>query len=168
VFLLTHPAHGGWPPVRRACLPCEPPTACDGIATCCLPYTDSPAVDRETRRRALADRVLALAARGIISAPLIETAREGDQIMTVDFRGTSFEVALYRRAWVAQAIPTNCGDELLDEMSRRQPVLQPGEATATWCFAVEWDGPRVALEIHFRLRAWRTSATVRLTPADLS
>jgi hypothetical protein len=97
---------------------------------------DGPAVDRETQRRALADRVLALAARGLIDAPLIETARRSDQIVTVDFRGTSFEVALYRRAWIAQRIPANCGDELLDEMSRGQPVLQPGEATATWCFAV--------------------------------
>jgi hypothetical protein len=133
-----------------------------------LPHADSPAVDRETRRHALADRVLRLAARGLIDARLIQRARDADQIMTVDFRGTSFEVALYERAWVAQAIPADCGDELLDEMSRGQPVLQPGEATATWCFAVEWDGPRVALEIHFRLRAWRASPRARLTPADLS
>lgn len=133
-----------------------------------LPHAESPAVDRETQRHALADRVRRLAARGLIDAPLIERARDADQIMTVDFRGTSFEVALYERAWVAQHIPANCGDELLDEMSRGQPVLQPGEATATWAFAVEWDGPTVALEIHFRLRAWRAWPRAHLTPAELS
>jgi hypothetical protein len=109
----------------------------------------------ETRRRALADRVLALANKGIIDASLIAMAREGDQIMTIDFRGNDFEIALHRRTWVAQVIPANSGDELLDEMREGQPALHPAEATAAWCFAVEWAGEAAALEIHFRLRAWR-------------
>jgi hypothetical protein len=109
----------------------------------------------ETRRRALADRVLDLTARGIIGVPLIEMARGADQIVTVDFRGGDFEVALHRRTWVAAVIPANSGDELLDEMREGQPALHPAEATAAWCFAVEWDGETAALEIHFRLRAWR-------------
>ena len=114
--------------------------------------SDSSSVDYETRRRALADRVLALGVKGVIGGAFIEDARRADQILAVDFFENRVELALHGRGRVAQLIPADCGDEILAQVRQGQPALQPGERTATWCIATEWNGSKPALEIHLRLR----------------
>jgi hypothetical protein len=111
------------------------------------------------RQRALIRRVDALWTQGVLTGPLIERAREDDHVITVDFEGSRFTLALYPRAEFARMVPADSADEVFRAMASGQPSIAMGESAAAWLVASELptDVDDRGVEVHGRVRAWRDS-----------
>jgi len=103
------------------------------------------------QREALARLVRKVAESGHLTGALMERARQADQVVVVDFYGNCYEVSLEPRVLIATCIPLDVGDDMLREMAKGQPVLEPGEGTAAWCFACDNALPDKP-STHMRLR----------------
>jgi hypothetical protein len=115
----------------------------------------APALDQPDRRRLLLERVEDLWQRGVITGELLTRAREGDFVIVIDFVESRFDVSLLPRASLVEAVPADCTDAVLLEMTNGQPARVRGEDIAAWCFSAEWESEKPVLEIHFAWRAWR-------------
>jgi hypothetical protein len=74
---------------------------------------------------------------GHLTGELMERARRGDQVVVVDFLRDRYEVSLEPRVLIATCIPPDVDDDMLRQIAEGQPVLEPGEGTAAWCFACD-------------------------------
>jgi hypothetical protein len=93
-------------------------------------------VTRE-QREALAQLVRKVAEACNLTGELMERARRADQVVVVDFFRDRYEVSLEPRVLIATCIPPDVDDDVLREMAKGQPILEPGEGTAAWCFACD-------------------------------
>ena len=107
------------------------------------------------RQRALLRRVEALWTQGILTGPLIQRAREDDHVITIDFEGSRFTLALYPRVEIARMVPAHSADEVFRAMASGQPPIKMGETVAAWFIATELVAGEPVAEVHGPLRAWR-------------
>jgi hypothetical protein len=110
----------------------------------------------ERRQRALAARVEGLWRSGIITSELLNKARDDDLVFMIDFEGSKYTVALYRRAemveWLA---PIDPEDRIVVAMTQGQPARDAGQIAAFWFVAFEWEDGRPVVGAHGALRRWR-------------
>ena len=107
------------------------------------------------RQRVLLGWVDRLFVRGILTGEILQMAREGDHVVSIDFEGERFTLALYKRHEFLQLYPKDSQDPDLVAMRQGQPPLAKGETVATWLVATEWAGDKALVAVHGPLRAWR-------------
>src|SRR5260370_11199181 len=108
-------------------------------------------------REALAERVRKLARAGHLTGLVIENARRGDLVLLVDFYAQRFDVFVVPRWMIVECIPPDNDDRMLEEMAQGQPLLEPAEATAAWCFVTDKTQPDKP-STHMRLRELRVTS----------
>jgi hypothetical protein len=105
-------------------------------------------------RAFLGEQVLDLARRNLLTPPTIEAARRTDQALIVEFNGPRFSISTMPRQRLASCVPAGCTDKMLLQLVQGQPLLEPAEATAAWCFVSDLSHPG-SISTHMRLRALR-------------
>jgi hypothetical protein len=111
-------------------------------------------------REFLGEQVRDLARRNLLTAQMIEEARQTDQALIVDLDGPRFTISTMPRQHLASFVPADRADEMLLQMVQGQPALEPAEATAAWCFVSDLGHPG-SISTHMRVRALRITGRGR-------